>query len=1283
MLETQTPAATQGTRRDRIEAMLKTIANTLTGIDSDDLDVNMSFLEMGADSLSLLQVSKEIQDKFGLKVHFRLLLEDLDTISALATYLDHEMPPEEIPAAVVAAPRPETSPQAAPPAAPQAAPPAASHATSQAASQGSPQAATLASLPTAPQAAAQQQAEPLAPPARASGNGSAHGMAEGRRVPESGVERLFSQQLQIMSQQLALLGKKPSAMNESALPQAASESALPPHAASAPPPAVSAPPPVQSTAIPANGRASVDEGARPAGADEGTRRADVDEEARLAAVREEAEKLARSKKITTKPYVAYQPLGREASGKLSPRQQAHLDALTKLVNQRTPGSKQRTEAARPRMADSRAPAGFRLPWKEMCYPLVVERAAGSHVWDVDGNEYVDLTMGFGALLFGHSPSFLIEALQGQLDGGLQLGLQSPLAGKVAALISELTGVERVAFCNSGTEAVMAALRLARTVTGRTGVALFSGSYHGTFDGILVRAGDAAEDGRTRSIPMAPGIPEHMIENVMVLDYGSPESLRILKEHMHELAAVLVEPSQSRQPDVQPKAFLHELRRMTREANTALIFDEVITGFRLHPGGAQALFDVQADLVTYGKAVGAGVPIGLLAGKASYMSTIDGGLWNYGDNSYPQVETTFFAGTYFKHPLVMAAAWAVLNHIKNSGPALQQRLNQRTSELVETLNQFFESEEVPVRVANFGSLFRFVYPRELRFMDLFFYHLLAKGVYICETRTCFLSTAHTDEDIAQAVSAIRESIAEMRAGGFIPERAAPAASIPSASKSQAPDAAGQPHATAAADAPAESGEASRAGAQTAPMTESQKGLLVLARMSEQASSAYNESINVRLGGHLNVGAMRRAINKVVERHDALRTSFSLESETQIIAPPFNLEVPLTDLAGGSQAEREGRLNEWLAEGIEGPFQLSTGPLVRARLARLGEQDHVLSIVIHHIVTDGWSFDVLRKEISEFYLAEYQGLPFHLPPPMQFSEYVERQTKAGQNNAQQAADENYWMEQFAVPPPVLELPLDRPRPPVQTYNGARRRITLDAAMTQELKAYSARHGCTLFITLLTTFKVLLHGLTGQRDIVIGTHSAGQSTINAQNLIGFCINTLPLRSMVEENLTFTDYLLAIRGKVLDAYQHQNHPLSSLIKKLKLVRDPARPPLVNVVCNMDRSGPAPELSGLQVELIESPVVFARFDLLWNMQQTEGEVVIDATYNTDLFDGRSVKNWMENYQKLLRLFMEQPGVTLGEMVSALAEADVLRRDEESRDLKEAGLQTLKKARRKGVHATS
>jgi glutamate-1-semialdehyde aminotransferase/acyl carrier protein len=1239
MLETSNPAMAQNMRRDRIEAMLKTIANTLTGIDSDELDVHMSFLEMGADSLSLLQVSQEIQEKFGLKVHFRLLLEDLDTISALANYLDAELPPEEIPAHV--SPRPETPPQASPQ--------TSSQTSSQALTQTPPQ--TLPHVLTQTSLTAQKPGPPALLP-WASGNGGAHGVEEVRRMPNAGVERLFSQQLQIISQQLSLLGKKPSAVVETVLPEV--ETAVSPAVA----------PPVQSMPAASNGREA------------------VAEDAHLAAVREEAERQARSKKIATKPYVAYQPLGKETHGGLSPNQQAHLDALTKLINERTPESKRRTQAARPRMADSRAPAGFRLPWKEMCYPIIGDRAAGCRVWDVDGNEYVDLTMGFGALLFGHSPPFLIKALQGQLDGGLQLGLQSPLAGDVAALISELTGVERVAFCNSGTEAVMAALRLARTVTGRTGVALFSGSYHGTFDGILVRAGDAAGDGRARSIPMAPGIPHHMIENVLVLDYGSPESLRILKERMHELAAVLVEPSQSRQPDVQPKAFLHELRRMTAEANTALIFDEVITGFRLHPGGAQALFDVEADLVTYGKAVGAGVPIGVLAGKASYMSTIDGGLWNYGDASYPQVETTFFAGTYFKHPLIMAAAWAVLSHLKASGPALQQRLNQRTSELVETLNGHFEQEDVPVRIINFGSLFRFVYPRELKFMDLFFYHLLAKGVYICETRTCFLSTAHTEEDLAHAVRAIKESVAEMRAAGFIPSRAATAGSVGANSPRSADATAVQPPAAAPPPAPAHTTTATTTGEQTAPMTESQKGLLVLARMSEEASSAYNESINVRIGGHLNVAAMRKAINKVVERHDALRTSFSLEGETQLIAPVVKLEVPLSDLAGGDGAELEGRLDEWLAEGIEQPFQLAVAPLVRARLARLGEQSHVLSIVIHHIVTDGWSFDVLRREIGEFYLAECQGIPFHLPPPMQFSEYAERQAKLGQS-AQLAADEDYWLEQFAAPPTALELPADRPRPAVQTYNGARRRATLDAALCQELKAFSARHGCTLFITLLATFKVLLHGLTGQRDIVIGTHSAGQSTVNAQNLIGFCINTLPLRSAVEESLTFDDYLATVRGKVLDAYQHQSHPLSSLIKKLKLVRDPARPPLVNVVCNMDRSGPAPELSGLEVELIDSPVVFARFDLLWNMQQTDGEVSLEATYNTDLFDARAVKRWVENYQTLLRLVVEQPALTLGELATALAEADALRRGEESRDLKETGLQTIKKAKRRGVHATS
>ena len=1203
MSKPEKPVMAGNPRRDDIQRTLKAIVGNLTGIDSKEINIHTTFLEMGADSLSLLQVSKEIQDSLGLKVHFRLLLEDLGTVDALTDYIDNELPAEERPAATR---KTESAPDIS---------------------------------PTAP---------PLKSPdgdyaATASRNGPNNG--EARHAQNSALEHLLTQQLQIMSQQLVLLGKGEGKGVGAALPQVA---------ASAPP--VGAPAEVRPTLTQSSGATS--------------------ETDRLTAVEREHESQARSKKNAPQPFVAYQPHQGGGSDDLSPRQQQHLAALITRVNDRTRGSKQRTQASRACMADSRAPAGFRLLWKELCYPLIIERADGARAWDVDGHSYIDLTMGFGALLFGHSPPFLVRAMQEQLARGLQLGWQSSLAGKVSALISELTGVERVAFCNSGTEAVMSALRLARTVTGRTGIALFAGSYHGTFDGVLVRAGARAADGEPHALPLAPGVPQHMIENVLVLDYGSPESLRILKERMHELAAVLVEPSQSRRPDLQPRVFLHALREMTRAAGTALIFDEVITGFRIHPGGAQAVFDVQADLVTYGKSVGAGVPIGVLAGTAQFMDTIDGGMWHYGDASYPQVETTLYAGTYFKHPLVMAAAWAVLNHIKESGPALQRQLNERTSALVETLNQYFETEQLSVRVANFGSLFRFVYPTELRFMNLFYYHLLARGVYICETRTCFLSTAHTDEDIAHVIEAVKESVDEMRAGGFLPERTpvSPEQGPPARWQSVlnlAPGAAVSTSAGAAAAAPP-------SGARTAPTTEAQKGLWVLARMSDEASCAYNESINVRLKGRLKLTTLRRAIQKVVERHEALRTTFSADGAYQLIPPALALEVPLTDLSGAPRGSVDARLDEWLVHHLRQKFDLHHGPPIRVGIAKLGEGEHLLSIVVHHIVTDGWSFDVLRQEVGELYRAECEGIPAQLAPPMQFSDYAEWQAGLEQCAAMAAA-ESYWLTEFTGAVEKLELPADRPRPPLQTYNGARSRAGVEADLCRELKGYGASRGCTLFVVLLAAFMVLLSKLTRQRDIVVGTHSAGQSTVGGQNLIGFCINMLPLRSLVDEQQTFKEYLVSVRKKVLDAQQHQMYPISRLIKKLKLVRDPSRPPLVNVVCNMDRIGAAPELSGLDVSLVECSTVFARFDLLWNMLEKSGEVMLDCTYNADLFDAGTVRGWTNDYLRLLHLICEQPDITLGEMTNAGEQVDARQRAAESSALREAGHETFKHTRRKPV----
>ncbi|MBW4592787.1 MAG: aspartate aminotransferase family protein [Brasilonema angustatum HA4187-MV1] len=460
---------------------------------------------------------------------------------------------------------------------------------------------------------------------------------------------------------------------------------------------------------------------------------------------------------------------------LNSRQQKHLETLIARYTERTKTSKHLMQAYRPVLADPRGSEGFYPLIKEMVYPVIGKHALGSRLWDIDGNEYIDIVMGFGVNLFGHNPPFIKEALEQRLEQGIHFGPQSDLAGEVAELFSELTGMERVTFSNTGTEAVMTAIRLARAATGRYKIIRFSDSYHGHSDGTLIKADNS------RSVPGYPGVPPNVALDVLVLDYVNPQSLEIIKAHKQELAAVIVEPVQSSRPDLQPKEFLQQLRQLTTESGILLIFDEIITGFRVHLGGAQAWFGVEADIATYGKIVGGGMPIGIIAGKATYMDRIDGGMWNYGDLSYPQPETemTFFSGTFCKHPLAMAAARAVLKRLKTEGPALQEQLNQRTSQFIKTLNTYFEADQVPIRLANFGSIFNSVRfensassvssdaLENMRLINLLLYHhLLDKGVYLRSSLHA-LSTAHTDEDLDFIIQAIKDSVRELQDGGFLP------------------------------------------------------------------------------------------------------------------------------------------------------------------------------------------------------------------------------------------------------------------------------------------------------------------------------------------------------------------------------------------------------------------------------------------------------------------------------------------------------------------------------------
>ncbi|GAA2632256.1 hypothetical protein GCM10010399_75700 [Dactylosporangium fulvum] len=651
---------------DPILADLAHVVVTLLELGSP-IDPDMSFLELGADSMTMFQTIQTVQRTFGVTIPIGLLFEEVNTLRRLAQYIRDNASPQLLA-------------QRFPPAHPAPAHPA-----------------------PAPAVAVEAALSPL-PPA-APGTGSA-------------VDRFLDVHAQVMDQAYDLLRRRP---GEAVSPQA-------------PAPAPAALPPAPTSGVPATSaepyRTEIP--AAPAGT-----------------------------------FVAFG--GRAANPRaFDDTQRAFVTEIVRSFCSRTAGSRAQAVAERRHHADVRhAPQPY-LNLKETRYPVVVERSRGARVWDVDGNEYIDLTMGFGVNLFGHGEPFLNDAVTAQLADGMQLGPHSPLVPEVTDLIRELTGKERVVYCNTGSEAVMVAVRLARAVTGRDRIALFAGAYHGSADPILARQNLDQASGE--SVPMAPGVPPEVAANALVLPYGDPSSLEVLRERAHELAAVLVEPVQSRRPDIQPVDFLRQVRQITADAGTPLVFDEVITGFRMHPGGAQAMWGITADITTYGKVVGGGMPIGVVAGDARYLDAIDGGAWEFGDQPYPQSVRTFFSGTFCKHPLALATARAALREMRRRGPALQEELNARVGVLGERLDAMFEAAAVPIRVARFGSLFRLRLidePPQSERVEIFHTMLVHAGLYIWEGRNCFLSTAHTDADVEQIVTTVARTADAMTAAGLFP------------------------------------------------------------------------------------------------------------------------------------------------------------------------------------------------------------------------------------------------------------------------------------------------------------------------------------------------------------------------------------------------------------------------------------------------------------------------------------------------------------------------------------
>ena len=881
----------------------------------------------------------------------------------------------------------------------------------------------------------------------------------------------------------------------------------------------------------------------------------------------------------------YKRLGKAAKQDYSAGRK-QVESLVQQYESRTMKSKEMTQEYRPVFANIRNIAGFRPEWKELIYQIMVDKADGARFTDIDGREYLDITMGFGVYLFGHRPKFIDEAVRASFDSSAPIGPMCPDAGEVARLIHEMTGVDRVAFFNTGSEAVMSALRLARAVTRRPKVVMFSGSYHGHTDNLLA----TGVNGET--LPMVPGTPAGMVEDTWVLTYGDGESIEFIRENGDQIAAVLVEPVQSRRPEFQPSEFLRHLRDVTKEAGTALIFDEVILGFRTDPGGAQAWFDIKADIVTYGKAIGGGMPIGVVAGSSRFLDAIDGGMWRYGDDSVPPEENTFIAGTFNHHPLAMAAARAVLEHLKREGPELQERLNQRTADLARRLDAVFEKAGVPIRVVYFGSLFRFQLQGE---WELFCFHLVARGVYIWEGRNCFLSTAHTDDDLDFLIRAVEDSVEEM----LKDQAASRAADVAAASEKRLALSAGQYR------------------------------LFVQAQLAG-GELGYHVPIALTVEGPLDASRVQRALDALVQRHDALRTSFSVVDERVDQIVHAEARISLEEISVG-----EKDVDDAVVEFIR-PFNLEEAPLLRVGVGALGDDRHLLIFDSHHIVFDGISGSLAFSDFLRLYHGE------DLPEPKKtYADYIDAETAYLKSEAC-LSDKAYWTSCFSEGLDAVDLPTDRPRPPRKSFSGLRIFRSVDQQRTRALKALASSQHTTLNVVLLAAHFTLLSKLSGARDFAVGTAFDGRPDEDYADVVGTFVNTIAIRGAPLGSKTLATFVKELKQSLLEASDHQRYPYETLVDEMGGAREANRNPFFDTLFVYEYLPTARiEAGDLTFTARDVQNRTAILDITHDVVEVDDGLNMSMEFDTDLFDRATVEGFLEYYVRILDQFLANEADTL------------------------------------------
>jgi hypothetical protein len=480
----------------------------------------------------------------------------------------------------------------------------------------------------------------------------------------------------------------------------------------------------------------------------------------------------------------------------------------------------------------------------------------------------------------------------------------------------------------------------------------------------------------------------------------------------------------------------------------------------------------------------------------------------------------------------------------------------------------------------------------------------------------------------------------------------------------------------------------------PLSDNQQGIWFLCQFVPE-TSIYNVSFAARICSDVNTPALRRAFQALVDRHPSLRTTVSVRSGKPVQQIHEHLKVHFEET--DASAWREDELKSRLVEETQRPFDLERGPVLRVSLLTRSAQEHILVLIVHHIVVDFWSLAVILNELGVLYPAEKAGAQVTLPPlDLRYTDYVHWQAEmlASPEGERLWA---YWQQQLAGQLPVLQLRTDRPRPAIPTYQGASHDFTMDAELSSGLKALAKAHGATLYTVLLAAFQVVLSYQTGQEDLLVGSPMVGRSRAEFEGIVGLFTNPVVLRANLSGNPTFREFLDQVRHTVLSALEHQDYPTVLLVERLRPPRDLSRPPLCRVMFVLDKphriaqqaapafvaaeTGLRMNPGGLVLESVPLERRSAALDLVLLIIETQDSLAASMRYNTDLFDPATIARMSQHFEILLRRILQEPSARLDALQRTLATADRQRQLNVRKEQKEANIRKLRHVKRTTIAA--